>query len=402
MKNLYAAIVLLIFTTSYCQQLAIRGLVKDAATNQPVESASVAVENSGNGSITNEEGIFQLTVSNNATIVISYLGYKTQKIAVTEFKDGTKTILLEQNDEMIEEIMVTKIPLYQILNEAVNNSKARFNRPIVLNTYYREFSKSDRKYTKFSDGLLDYHISGNKKKTQSDMIVKQNRSFSLVSETDNENNDEQIGSLLSVQKGIYNSYDFAIITKYLIEDENYENYDFEMKSKKDKSGSEMFTIFFNPKAEVEKALFKGSVTFDPETKTIFEVEMNFAPSHQQYAKTVNVLVMRLSVTDVKFKAVYKLVGNNYMLSYNNRYTKIKAWTKKQSETIESRSDLLVTNYAKDNLEYSRKDLFKKKHLYEKPTQYTDKFWQKNNAIVLTAEEERIIDALEKATAATPN
>jgi hypothetical protein len=80
---------------------------------------------------------------------------------------------------------------------------------------------------------------------------------------------------------------------------------------------------------------------------------------------------------------------------------IKAWNKKREETYESRSDLLVTDFEKDNLTYNKKEVFKKKDLYDKPTHYTEKFWQKNNAIVLTAEEEKVIASLEKEVTATP-
>ena len=89
------------------------------------------------------------------------------------------------------------------------------------------------------------------------------------------------------------------------------------------------------------------------------------------------------------------------MAYNNRTLTIKAWNKKRQETYESRSDLIVTDFEKDDLTYNKKQVFKKKDLYSKPSHYTEKFWQKNNAIVLTAEEEKIIASLEKEVIAAP-
>lgn len=398
MRNCYITVLLLVFCTAFSQHITVRGWVKDAVTNEPVISASVGIANSGMGTITNEDGVFQLSANPSATIVISYLGYTTLKMAASEFGSETKTIALEQNEEILEEVMVTKIPLHQVLQDVVTASKARFNKPIVLHAYYREFSKSDDKYNHFADGMLDYHVKGSTKKTDSEVIVNQNRSVSLLSD---EEQDEAIGSLLTVQKAIFNSYDFSFVSKYILDDKNYEDYDLQLKSRKDKDGQQLFSITFDPKAEVEKALFKGIVTYDPKTKVIYEVEMYYAPTHQQYAKSINLLLLRFSVADVKFKAAYKMSGNNYVLSYNNRYVKLKAWNKKHATVVESRSDMLITDFEKDALTYDKKAIFKKKHLYEKPSSFTDKFWLKNNAIVLTADEEQIISNLEKAEKPEP-
>jgi hypothetical protein len=57
--------------------------------------------------------------------------------------------------------------------------------------------------------------------------------------------------------------------------------------------------------------------------------------------------------------------------------------------------LLVTDFRKEDLTYNKKEVYTKKYLYKKQSQYENKFWQKNNAIVLTTEEEKIIDDLEK-------
>jgi hypothetical protein len=105
---------------------------------------------------------------------------------------------------------------------------------------------------------------------------------------------------------------------------------------------------------------------------------------------------------MRFRAAYKMVNNNYVLSYNNRFVKYKQWTKNFQELTESRSDLIVTDFEKDDLNYNKKDVYKKKYLYDKPTNYSGKFWQKNNAIVLTEEEEKIIGSLETASANLPS
>lgn len=399
MKNVCALAFLLLSFVSFAQSVVIRGLVKDAVTNEPIIAASIGVKNSGLGTISNEEGNFQLTAPKSVAILITYLGYKTATIPATEFTDATKTILLEQSEEVLEEVMVMKIPLSQVMENIITASKARFNKPIVLHTYYREFVKVDGKHKKFSDALLDYHASGGSSKTKSDLIVKQNRSFSLTST--NEDEDDYTSPSLNVQKGIFNSYSFEFLERNILKEKRLEDYDLTLKSRKNSEGRELYAIIIEPKKEIEKSLFEGSVVYDPETKLIYDVDLHFAASHLQYPRTISLLGLHVSYLDMKFKAAYKMVNNNYVLAYNNRFVKYKSWTKKQSELLESRSDLIVTDFEKDDLKYNKKEVYKKKYLYDKPTNFNGKFWQKNNAIVLTAEEEKVISSLEKEVAATP-
>ncbi|WP_309642357.1 carboxypeptidase-like regulatory domain-containing protein [Flavobacterium sp.] len=398
MKNVYAIITLLFCFTTVAQNIAIRGIIKDAITKEPIIAASVGVQHSGLGTISNEEGDFQMTVPQTATIGITYLGYKTMVIPVTEFKEETKTILLEQSEETIEEVIVTKVPLEQVMQDVIDASKARFNKPIVLHTYYREFVKVDNKYKKFSDALLDYHASGGSKKTKTDLIVKQNRSFSLT--TTDEEEDEQLSPTLNVQRGIFNSYSFEFLERNILKEKNLENYELSLKSRKNAEGHQLYAIIIEPKKDIEKPLFEGTVIYDPETKLIYEFDLHYAASHKSFARTISFLGMHASMLDMKVKAVYKMT-NNYVLSHNNRFVKYKTWTKKYNELVESRSDLIVTDFEKDDLTYNKKEVYKKKYLYDKPTSCNGKFWQKNNAIVLTDEEERVISSLEKAVYGVP-
>jgi len=75
------------------------------ATNQPMAKVSVVEKGTTNGTTTNEEGDFSLNVSNkDATLVISYVGFKPQEIAL---KGRTSfTITLEEDKKAFDEVVV--------------------------------------------------------------------------------------------------------------------------------------------------------------------------------------------------------------------------------------------------------------------------------------------------------
>jgi len=76
------------------QKLNIAGVVKDAQTGDPIIGANILEKGTNNGTITNFDGEFTLTVAANATLVVKYVGYTAIEMAV-----GNKTNLVIQLKE---------------------------------------------------------------------------------------------------------------------------------------------------------------------------------------------------------------------------------------------------------------------------------------------------------------
>ena len=83
-------------------QSQISGLVVDAATAEPIIGANIIEKGTTNGTITDFDGNFILTVQNGAILEISYMGYKTVEAQAT---DGMK-VLLGEDTELLDEVVV--------------------------------------------------------------------------------------------------------------------------------------------------------------------------------------------------------------------------------------------------------------------------------------------------------
>ncbi|MEO8234094.1 MAG: carboxypeptidase-like regulatory domain-containing protein [Flavobacterium sp.] len=394
MKKNICLLLLVIFSfKGFSQEKQTIYYLQDIISKKPIENATISIKNSNFGTISNEEGAFQIAVKSDSEISISHLEYKKHSLKLSDLDNDSKIIYLEQNILELEDVIVTKEPIEQLLLKAINISKSKFNKPIVLNTYYREFLKVNDKYTRFTDGLIDFHMNGNTKKTDSDLIVNQSRAAKLISD-DDETLD--LASGLDVRKATTKQYNFYTIEKILYDSKNYQDYDFELKSKIEKSGNEVYIINFQPKADLKKYLYKGTVVFDPNTYLISDLEIASDQANIQYTKVINILIIKASVLDLKLKSSFKVSNGNYLLSFTTRKGKIKIWNKKKyNEVIEYKSDLVVTDYKKDDLTYSKKSVYNDKSLYERGNHYTDKFWLKNNSMVLTDEEQQVITKLEQ-------
>lgn len=88
---------------SIAQNITVKSIVKDNL-GESVIGANVTEKGTTNGMITDLDGNFSLTVQKNATLVISYIGYVTQEIAI---KGNTNlNIILKEDSKALEEVVV--------------------------------------------------------------------------------------------------------------------------------------------------------------------------------------------------------------------------------------------------------------------------------------------------------
>lgn len=113
------------------QQEKIEAVVVNAQTDRPLESVHVINLNQVVGTITNNKGEFSITAAVNDTLFFSYLGFKSQKIRVTNdmFKFRDTRIALTELAYALEEVIVQPYQLTGFLEIDVKN--------LPINTAYQ-------------------------------------------------------------------------------------------------------------------------------------------------------------------------------------------------------------------------------------------------------------------------
>lgn len=92
----------LIPLSAHAQNITVRGTVSDAFG--PAIGASVVQKGTSNGVVTDMDGRFTLTLPSNGVLVVSFIGYRTQEIAV-----AGKTqidIVLQEDTKVLDEVVV--------------------------------------------------------------------------------------------------------------------------------------------------------------------------------------------------------------------------------------------------------------------------------------------------------
>ena len=92
---------------SCASPVVVRGMLIDAEDKQPVIGASVFIEGTNKGDVTNIDGQFALKVPPDTSLVISYIGYKTKKVHVSSLlhSDNNVIVLEDSREPMLDGIV---------------------------------------------------------------------------------------------------------------------------------------------------------------------------------------------------------------------------------------------------------------------------------------------------------
>ena len=121
MKKILFVLTCLFCSVAMMASVKVTGTVISAEDGLPVIGASVLEKGTSNGTITDFDGIYELTVSDNAVLVFSYVGLASQEVKVTGPKHD---VTLKGDAIAMEEVVVTAMGVVQEkkrLNFAVQN-----------------------------------------------------------------------------------------------------------------------------------------------------------------------------------------------------------------------------------------------------------------------------------------
>lgn len=138
-KRAFSVLLLtLIVVTGAVAQSLVRGKVIDD-TGLEVIGASILVKGTSQGTITDMDGMFSLSVPDkNAVLQVSYIGYQTLEVKV----DVTKpmSIVLKEDSEMLEEVVV--VGYQEVKKKDLTGSVAKADMDDLLNTPVGSFDQT--------------------------------------------------------------------------------------------------------------------------------------------------------------------------------------------------------------------------------------------------------------------
>ncbi len=101
-RTLSLTLLLMLGSVAAFAQISVNGTVIDATNDEPIIGASILEVGTTNGTITDFDGNFNLSVQAGAKLAISYMGYKTQELNA----EPKMFVKMSEDSELLEEVVV--------------------------------------------------------------------------------------------------------------------------------------------------------------------------------------------------------------------------------------------------------------------------------------------------------
>ena len=103
LKSLFISALLLAGATAFAQQITVTGVVTSSADGYGVIGAAVQEKGTDNGTITDFDGNFSLTVKEGAILVFSSIGYATLELPA----QAQMSVVMDEDAQLLNEVVVT-------------------------------------------------------------------------------------------------------------------------------------------------------------------------------------------------------------------------------------------------------------------------------------------------------
>jgi len=260
-------IILAAFSSTFAQK-TFTGFVLDARTGKTLPNANIQIENTYRGTITNNDGKYTLKIYKlPASIIVTYIGYNSKKISLTESSPSSLTIKLTPTVIQLKPITVSdEDPAVNIIRKIIRNKKRWLE---SLNTYQVDA------YTRMSlsndSGIVSIAEScskmfWDKNKGSKEIIISRKESSNLTS---NEN--------FAFASNLQNLYDDNIsVAGYNIvgvtNPKALKYYNFTLENYRSFNGKTLYDIRVTPKSKFQP-LFKGRISVVDEDYAIIDVDL---------------------------------------------------------------------------------------------------------------------------------
>lgn len=360
-------------------------MINDCETNSPIAYAHVINLNTEAKAIINEEGQFSISYLSLAdSIKISHVSFRDTVLTAEGFLNN-RVVCLKQIEKILDEVVVTPDNIYKFLLKTVKKTEEKLINPIKLNAYYKEFIKNNESYIRFCDADVTYYLKEDRKENLEILgTVHNSRAYKVPSNKADEI-DFEIISPIGYQEAL-KYYRPSNIGRFIAKEAS-EKYDYDLSEY-----PESYVIDINPKAD-DNGLYEGRVFINKYDSTITSVTFSIPESRVHLGKEWNAIVAKVKITSNIGRLNYSYTKNGKLFLSNSRLEYSLSVTNKNTDDLISFiSDINVYDIPKNQDEIPKSNLYKKKSIYKRGTDYTSDYWLEKNLLVLTETEKKVIQS----------
>lgn len=388
-KVIFTFLILVVFSTiAFTQNIIVEGRVKSLSQKEALPYANIFLQENSLGTISNEKGEFKIVIpqeKGNDSLIISFIGYKSQAFSISNNTNPLK-VFLEETSSTLNEVVITSYTAETIIKKAITKIPNNyFVKPYKSKGFYRVTSQKEKNYIHLSEAVFDMYQS---------KIGKPNKQFKLEKMRAIKDEKASRGIDLGLKpKGIY---EFDIVNQIdeleLLNKKGFKQHTFKIKSSEIINGREAYKIVFDQK-DIKKSGYKGYMLIDKQSLAFVYFNFGLSPKGLAYKKygdaslraMMKIVGINISMSKNNHQILYKKIGKKYYLNNvgNDATLTFKSNREHYNFTTDTRVDYLVTEIETDAVvPFSETEILGKGKLIENQnSNYDVNFWN-NYTIVL--------------------
>lgn len=368
----------------------IKGKVLDKYTKKPLPFAHVSYKNSMVGTITNQNGEFEIKTPINKykdSLNFSYLGYKPDNLLTSISDTSILEILLTPKTYNLNGVLISSAEPEKVINKALKSTEQNYeNYSSMYRAFFREMNFQDTLLMNKSEAVLSIYKSPYSNKLTEDQIkILKGRKMSLK-------NRPNISLKLKGGPFYYLKLDVVKYPLHFLKRNSSRYYNFDMQGMTYIKNRSTYVIAFHKKNNRKLDIYKGKLYIDKETNAIARVEFDVTPTESQainnlFTHQINNMKHNIIVLYKKlhYEINYKYINGTWYLqeTQGQEVREIKNLSTKKSTFITTISHLVMTEKTDEQPKrFSNKERYDPNEIFsEQITSYDSEFWKNYKVII---------------------
>jgi len=285
----------------------VKGFLFDPETEAPLIFASVTILNSTVGTITNQDGEFQLKVPDSLqyhTVRFSHIGFENKEIELALLKDNVINLGLIPSVFPLQEVVVTAVYPELELKEMLNHRAVNYaSEPVYLTAFYREGIEHNNKNIDLTESILQIYKTGYQQHVNNDLVklIKKRRIANRAA-TDT--------IFPKMRSGINSCLVLDIIKELpeFVTPDNETPYAYSYAGKSYMDDRQVNIISFQQKERIREPLYCGELLIEAENKALVEARFEINARHVNKATHTYITKKPLGI-------IINLQQAKYIVSY---------------------------------------------------------------------------------------
>jgi len=366
-----------------------RGEVVDGSSKKALVFATLSVEGTNISTITNTEGSFLLKIPESitdGTVVVSFLGYKSKNIPLSQLKSNKNKISLIISVTELSEVNINapKDAAALVRETLARKGDNYFDDPTLMTAFYRETIKKRRKNVSLSEAVVNIYKTPYSSLRKDAVELYKARKSTDYSRLDT--------VALKLQGGPFNTLYVDIIKypEYIFAEGAITDYKFTFSRSTRINDKLIYVIKFDQLETISDPLYKGELFIDVENRTLTSAIYTLNITDREKAARLFVRKKPAKVdvwpTEVAYRVDYREKGGKWYYGYSNVLLEFKVdWEDKLFNSVYSMTaEMAVTDWEKNitgELPKNRERLKKSIILSDEAIGFSDPdFWGQYNII----------------------